>query len=461
MEGTGEIIAGRGGSEMLAWLSKHIFFPLWEIKDGAHRLKYLKELSASQWWSPEVLRQQQWQRLCKIVKYAYDHCSYYQSHYGNLEFDGILRNWEDFYHLPLLTKRDIRDNAAFLLSDQFQRSNLVEAKTGGSTGTALTLYFDKKCQEMRNAAAMRSDRWAGWDIGMKVAAIWGNPPIADTLKKKLRNALLDHFIYLDTMSINEMSVRQFLEDWRRQQSQFIFGHAHSIYILATYLKRLGIENLRPRGVIATSMMLLEPERQVIETIFNCQVTNRYGCEEVGLIACECEQHEGLHLNIDHLIIEFLKDDGTEAAFGEEANIVVTDLINHGMPLIRYKVGDLGVSSNRKCACGRGLPLMERIVGRQADFLKGPDGSLVAGVSLVERTLTAIPGIEQMQLIQDDLKKICVKLVQGSDFNQLSQSKLHDELKLVFGVDVLIEIQIVPTLDQTVSGKYRFAICRVP
>ena len=150
---------------------------------------------------------------------------------------------------------------------------------------------------MRNAAAMRSDRWAGWDIGMKVAAIWGNPPIADTLKKKLRNALLDHFIYLDTMSINEMSVRQFLEDWRRQQPQFIFGHAHSIYILATYLKRLGIENLRPRGVIATSMMLLEPERQVIETIFNCQVTNRYGCEEVGLIACECEQHEGLHLNI--------------------------------------------------------------------------------------------------------------------------------------------------------------------
>ena len=106
---------------------------------------------------------------------------------------------------------------------------------------------------MRNAAAMRSDRWAGWDIGMKVAAIWGNPPIADTLKKKLRNALLDHFIYLDTMSINEMSVRQFLEDWRRQQPQFIFGHAHSIYILATYLKRLGIENLRPRGVIATSM----------------------------------------------------------------------------------------------------------------------------------------------------------------------------------------------------------------
>ncbi|MBK9953023.1 MAG: phenylacetate--CoA ligase family protein [Candidatus Competibacteraceae bacterium] len=229
---------------------------------------------------------------------------------------------------------------------------------------------------------------------MKVAAIWGNPPIADTLKKKLRNALLDHFIYLDTMSINEMSVRQFLEDWRRQQPQFIFGHAHSIYILATYLKRLGIENLRPRGVIATSMMLLEPERQVIETIFNCQVTNRYGCEEVGLIACECEQHEGLHLNIDHLIIEFLKDDGTEAAFGEEANIVVTDLINHGMPLIRYKVGDLGVSSNRKCACGRGLPLMERIVGRQADFLKGPDGSLVAGVSLVERTFNCDTWIEQ-------------------------------------------------------------------
>ncbi len=445
---------------MLTWLSKHVFFPLWEFKDGTHRRQYLQELSASQWYDPETLHQRQWQRVREAVEYAFTHCSYYRARYTNLGFGGTLHDWRDFHRLPLLTKRDIRDNEENLLSSEFRPADLIEAKTGGSTGTALKLYFDERCQEIRNAAAIRSNRWAGWDIGMKVAAIWGNPPVADTLKKKLRNLLLDRTIYLDTMNINEISVSHFLEDWHRERPQIMFGHAHSIYILATYLRRMGVENLHPHGIISTSMMLLESERQVIEAVFGCRVTNRYGCEEVGLIACECEQQAGLHLNVDHLIVEFLRDDGTQAEPGEEADIVVTDLINRGMPLIRYQVEDRGISSNRRCPCGRGLPLMERIIGRQADFLKRPDGSLVAGVSLVERTLTAIAGIEQMQLVQDDLRRVCAKVVKDNRFDETSECKLRNELQRVFGAEVSVEIQVVPTLDLTISGKYRFAKCMV-
>ena len=445
---------------MLTWLSKHVFFPLWEVKDGARRRQYLRELSASQWLDSEILHRRQWERVREVVAYAFEHCSYYQERFAGAGFDGTLRDWESFRRLPLLTKRDIHDKGEKLLSREFRREDLVEAKTGGSTGIALRIYFDHRCQEMRNAAAMHSDRWAGWDLGMKVAAVWGNPPVADTFKKKVRNLLLDRVFYLDTMDINENSVRCFVDRWRHERPQVLFGHAHSLYILATYLQRMGVEDLCPRGIIATSMMLLEPERGVIEAVFNCQVTNRYGCEEVGLIACECEQHRGLHLNVDHLVVEFLRDDGSQATPGEEANIVVTDLVNRGMPLIRYSVGDLGVLSDRGCPCGRGLPLMERVVGRQADFLKRPDGSLVAGVSLVERTLTAIPGIEQMQLVQDELHCVRAKLVRDSRFNEGSEYSLRNELRAVFGSEVTIQIDYVPALDQTCAGKYRFAICNV-
>ena len=104
--------------------------------------------------------------------------------------------------------------------------------------------------------------------------------------------------------------------------------------------------------------------------------------------------------------------------------------------------------------------MERVTGRQADFLKRPDGSLVAGVSLVERTLTAIPGIEQMQLVQDELHQLCVKVVKDSSFNEASEHKLHNEFREVFGAEITVEIQYVPSLEQTRSGKYRFAICNV-
>ena len=445
---------------MLTWMSKHVFFPLWEIKDCAHRLKYLRELSASQWWDTTTLRDRQWQRAREIVRYAFDHCPYYQKSLADAGIGGTLRDWSDFRRIPILTKQDICDDSERLLSREFRREDLVEARTGGSTGTSLTLRFDQRCQELRNAAAMRSDRWAGWDIGMKVAAVWGNPPVAYTLKQKLRSLLLDRTFYLDTMDVSKVSVRRFIDDWRRQRPAVIFGHSHSIYILATYLQRMGIKDLRPRGIVATSMMLLEPERRLIEEVFDCACTNRYGCEEVGLIACECEQHKGLHLNVDHLVVEFLREDGTECAPGEEGDIVVTDLNNRGMPLIRYRVEDMGVPSDRECPCGRGLPLMERVTGRRADFLKRPDGSLVAGVSLVERTLTTIRGIQQMQLQQDGLRQVCARIVVNSTFTANGEQNLRNELQSVFGDEVTINIERVPALDHTRSGKYRFAICNV-
>ena len=444
----------------LTWLSKHVFFPLSDIKGRSHRRQYLREMSASQWWDAEKFQTWQIEQLREAMSYAFAHVPYYTARYGAAGFKGTLQSWEDFRRLPFLRKEDIRRSGDGLISREFRRQDLVEARTGGSTGTALTLYFDRRCQELRNAAAMRSNQWAGWDVGMRVAAIWGNPPVADTLKKKLRNALLDRTIYLDTMDINQRSVHDFVMKWRRTKPKMIFGHSHSIYILAKYLEELGVRDLRPEGIISTSMMLLAPERIFIEQAFGCAVTDRYGCEEVGLIASECERHNGLHLNLDHVVVEFVREDGSPAKPGEDANIVVTDLINRGMPLIRYCLGDRGVPSDRTCACGRGHPLMERVTGRQADFLKRPDGSLVAGVSLVERTLTAIPGIEQMQLVQNKLHRITVKLVKGGEFGDKSESALKRELRSVFGEAVVIEIQAVPALDQTGAGKYRFSICNV-
>jgi phenylacetate-CoA ligase len=445
---------------MLSWLSGNVFFPLWEIKNGGRRRHYLRDLRKTQWWSLNALKGQQMARLAEICAYAFQNCPYYTRKFSESGFNGFLSDERELKSLPVLNKADIRNHLDDLVSTKFSAADLVESKTGGSTGVALKLYFDRQCQELRNSAAMRSDEWAGWELGAKVAAIWGNPPIQTTIKERIRNRLLERTFYLDTMNVNDASVRSFIDRWRIERPSVVFGHAHSIYILAAYLDNWGVTDLRPRGIVTTSMMLLDPERRVIERVFGCKCTNRYGCEEVSLIACECERHEGLHLNIDHVFVEFLRDDGTDAEPGEDANIVVTDLINRGMPLIRYRVEDRGVLSDRACSCGRGLPLMERVTGRQADFLKRADGSLVAGVSLVERTLTAVPGIQQMQLVQDRLDHVCAKVVAGLGYSHESAAALDRELKSVFGVATVVEIERVEALAQTSSGKYRFAICSV-
>lgn len=397
----------------------------------------------------------------ETVRYSATYSPYYRAQFNRLGLDPKhITSTEQFRRLPVTTKQDIRNHLEDFISDEFSVDNLVSAKTGGSTGVSLKLYFDEACQEKRNAAQWMADRWAGWDMGMKKAAIWGNPPVPRSIKQKLRHHLLDRTFYLDTMNLNEHSMAAFVERWRTEKPGLVFGHAHSIFLFARYLLEQNIHDLSPNGIVATSMMLLDSERLAIEQAFSCPVTNRYGCEEVGLIACECEQHEGMHLNIPHVYVEFLDANNNPVAPGEPGRIVVTDLNNRGMPLIRYRVEDVGVYSEEPCGCGRGFPILERLEGRVADFLKLPDGGQVAGISLVERTLTKVPGVEQMQLVQDALDHVIINRVKGREFDTDTDKGLINAMREVFDERVKLTINDVLAIPQEESGKYRFSICKV-
>jgi phenylacetate-CoA ligase len=442
---------------MLEILSRNVFYPLWDWKDRSSRLREYSRLDASQWWPSDRLQALQLERVREAVSYAFAHCPYYREAWGRLpRIDSLA----DLAQIPLLPKQAVRERLHEIRSDEYALTSLVAAKTGGSTGRALDLYFDVRCQEWRNAAALRSDGWAGWRPGMLLAALWGTPSLPTTLKERIRNALHDRVFFLDTMKLNDDSMGAFARELTRREPGALFGHAHSLFVFARFIEEHGLAVPQLQAIIATSMMLLESERVVISRVFRCPVTNRYGCEEVGLIACECEKHSGLHVNAEHVHVEILRADGAPAEPGEEGQIVVTDLINKGMPLIRYAIEDMACWSNRSCECGRALPLIERIVGRVADFLRRRDGSLVAGVSLVEKTVTAIPGLEQLQIVQAEMTRFELNLVASDGFDETSQSRLRTVLHDVFGNDVEVQLNRMARIPQERNSKYRFAICKV-
>jgi phenylacetate-coenzyme A ligase PaaK-like adenylate-forming protein len=225
------------------------------------------------------------------------------------------------------------------------------------------------------------------------------------------------------------------------------------------VEQIKVGGIEPRAIIASSMMLLPHERVVIERVFGTKVTDIYGCEEVGLIAGECERHEGLHLNIEQLVVEVLREDGTPAAAGEPGYVVVTDLLNRAMPFIRYRMEDMAVLATERCSCGRAFPMLKQLVGRTADFLRRRDGSRVAGISLIENSLTRIPGLEQMQIVQPALLTIELRVVPAATFTSERRRELVDYFRETFpGADVqLLEVSSIPAEP---NGKYRFSICRV-
>ncbi len=448
-------------SSALASMRRIIFEPLYFKINKSPRLSHWRELERSQFETEEELEHKQWQRLAALLQFVYDNNQFYRKRFDSAEIspDGI-KSHSDITRLPILTKNDIRTYFRTMISDGYQIESLMKVKTGGSTGKALELYLTEECSEMRNACARRHDRWTGWEAGEPVGAVWGNPVLPKGIKQGLRHWLFTPWIYLDTMNITDQAVMQFAEQWKKVKPTLLYGHAHSIYILAEYVKRLGIDVIKPRGILSTSMMLLSHERQSIEDVFGIKVTDRYGCEEVSLIASECERHEGMHLNIEHLFIEFIKEDGSPAGPGELGRIIVTDLMNRAMPFIRYQVEDMGVPSFKRCSCGRGLPLMDRVVGRTADFLIRKDGSRVAGVSLIENTLTKIPGIDQMQIIQTSFDELVLNMVAGRDYREASNQSLINYFKKLFGENCHIIINLVREINPESSGKYRFSICEI-
>lgn len=442
-----------------SWV-RRVFEPLWDRYEHSVRLRTLGRLRQTQWRSGAEIQTDQNERLQRMVRHAAATSSFYGRRFAQVGIDPQrVRSIADLAGLPLLTKTDVRQNLDQILSQKYRPDALVPAKTGGSTGVALQVYCDRRGIELRAGAALRSDEWSGWRLGQPLAAVWGNPPQPVTLKNKLRRWLKDRVIYLDTMRIDDAAIDDFLAAWRTMKPGMLYGHAHSIFILCDALRRRGVE-LNPRGIVATSMMLIASERQVIEEVCGIKVTNRYGCEEVSLIACECEEHRGLHLNADHTITEFLRDDGTACAPGEDGRIVVTELINFGMPMLRYEVGDRGVPSDRVCACGRGLPLMEHVTGRVADFMVATDGHRVAGISIIENTLTRLPGIQQMQVVQEEARRLVVNLVPGTDFGPETEAALVSALQDYLGSEVAVEVVQVARIPQEESGKYRFTICRI-
>jgi len=446
---------------VLELISKYVAYPLSDWRESAVRLRELRELEKSQYLELKDLRVLQSAKLRRLLKHAMGTCDFYREKYADLAVDAANISIEELSRLPLLTKAEVRNRSSDMLSSAIPRDALFESRTGGSTGKALVLHFDKRCQEMRNAASMRADRWSGWDLGEMTAAVWGNPPYPETWRARFRNLLLERTMYLDTMQMSPESVQAFAEEWRARRPAIIFGHSHSVYILAKFIDDLQILGVRPRAVISTSMMLLPNERAVIERVFSCRVFNKYGCEEVGLIASECEVHDGMHVNEEHVIVECVDDEGRPVDNGVPGNIVVTDLSNFGMPMIRYRIEDVAVMSAGACSCGRGSRRIQALVGRVADFLVRQDASLVAGVSLVERTLTSIPGLDQMQIVQNQLDEIQISVVPGAAYNEASRRALEDEFRQVFGESVRLEIRKVEAIPQEGNGKYRFSICKVP
>jgi phenylacetate-CoA ligase len=446
--------------DFYAPIARRIIAPLWAVKERTPYLRHLKYLEKSQYLALEKIQEDQWMRLRKILQHSFENTEFYKRRFlENKATPEDIKTWKDFERLPFLTKEDIRGYRDEMVAENIPKQKLLAKKTSGSTGVSLEFFVDEDSLQWKRACTVRYNRWAGWDLGERVAAVWGNPEHYKNWRMKLRNILLDRYTYLDTLNMDEKSMVEFYRAICYRPPALLFGHAHSLHLFSKFLKEKSWNPPPPKGIISTAMVLHSYERQTIEDVFSCKVTNRYGCEEVSLIACECEKHQGLHINLDTLIVEVIRD-GKQASPGEPGSIVVTDLTNYGMPFIRYKVGDVGTLSGQGCSCGRSFPMLQSIEGRAADYIVTPEGKYISGISLTENFAMLLPEIKQLQIIQDRINHLLLRIVKADDYNNGSEQKIRNLVLGRFGPNMAYDLNYIDAIPQELSGKYRFCISNV-
>jgi phenylacetate-CoA ligase len=451
---------GKFVNDVAATMVRAVIAPLWAWKEGSPYLRHIHSLERDAYRSPGQVEADQLIRLRALLRHARDNTSFYQQRMVAAGIDPEeLESLEDLQRLPLLTKEDIRADGESMLAANIPREHLVKKKTSGSTGVSLEFFVDEPSTQWKRAVTVKYDRWAGWDIGERVGAIWGNPEPKQHWRLWLRNLILNRHVYLDTLKMNEAAMLAYQATLVRKRPVILFGHAHSLYLFARFLEQRGLSGIHPRGIISTCMVLHDFERQTIERVFGCRVTNRYGCEEVSLIACECPTGN-MHLNCDNLIVEFIRD-GKPVPPGEPGAIVVTDLTNYGMPFIRYKVGDVGVLSTKKaCPCGCTYPIMQSLEGRVADYVVTSDGNYISGISLTENFAMRLPEVKQMQIVQIAIDQLLLRIVKGECFNEQSYDRLSMLVRERFGKEMKWDVEYVASIQSEESGKYRFCISYV-
>lgn len=463
---------------MLDFLNRHLMHPLMAKRSRSRHLEYLRYLQQTQFDSPEVIRARQLAALKVQLQHAFDTVPYYRKAWASA---GVhphdVKSLADLEAFPVVTKADIRKHERDLISLLFDPAKLRLKRTSGSTGVPLNIRIDEPAVQWKAACTIRSDEWSGYRLGQRVAKVWGNPDYLHFgWKGRLRNFFFDRAVYLDTLNLTDERIGEFAARIRGHRPGLIFGHAHSLYLLACSLKKSGVAGIRPDGIISTAMLLHDWQRSVIEQVFDCPVTNRYGCEEVSLIASECEVHDGLHINADSLYAETASSGEVVRSWGREepnhhlttsqphhpatGKLLVTDLTNRAMPLIRYEIGDVVVGSGRTCRCGRGLPMIERVEGREADYVVTPSGSLISGISLTENFALLIDGAAQVQIVQESLHHLLIRMVADESFGDSSRRQIAKLVHDTFGPTVRFEVELVDAIPQEPSGKYRFCISKV-
>jgi phenylacetate-coenzyme A ligase PaaK-like adenylate-forming protein len=415
-----------------------------------------QQLMQSQYYSYEKLCHIQNTKLKQLINHAYSTVSYYQTLMDRFKiWPEDIKNQEDLHKLPVLTKNTIRENLSLFISSKASSLRPVVARTGGSTGTPFEYRISRSFESYMWGSIWRAWTAGGYRPGDKVAVLGGDRIAKNSLKHKFYH-FLNNWKYISITDLDDNNLLNIFQSIQRTACKMIYAYPTPLYLLSCYMLENGL-NVRINHIVTTSEMLFPEHRLVIEKAFQCKVFDSYGANDGGALAFECDYFDGHHLSMERSITEVVNDKGGKVPNGTTGNLILTDLENYAMPLIRYKVGDRGSIINEPCECGRGLNRLQKISGRIKDFVELNNGRRIDGSYFTKR-FRKISGIVLFQIIQKQSKDIYAKVSLSDEKDSKTRpslEQLEETIANDLGTD--FHIQVDSSFKRTLNQKFRYII----
>ena len=419
---------------------------------------YLQEVRKLEWASAEEIEAYQKAHLKRVLTDAKENIPYYRDRASGLEL-------KDF---PVLTRNEIKIHREDLIVPSRIKNTTMQDTTSGTTSIPVSFLLDL---EHRDRGAMQKvffNEWAGLHLGDRMVKLWGHFP-AKTRKGRLRNALSDwtrNMVWLDCLDMRSENMVRYAQEIQVMQPKLILGYANSMTEFANYLDRNSIDMEYHGTIMSSTSSLTAEKRAAIEKVFDCPIFDRYGSREMIDFACDCERHEGLHVSPYMHVVEILDEEGNPCPPGMMGRVVVTQLFNPVMPLIRYDLGDYATWAEESCSCGRNWPMLKTVDGRAISVFKRRDGGRFSSyycIYHVNRTIGQ-NRIRRQQIIQEDYNRFTIRLVMEEPENWPDQKdnriRLEQKIGEAIGESVHVVFDLVDEIPNQPSGKFLQAICRV-
>ncbi len=427
---------------------------------GITMLALQYQLEQSQWWPPDVVREQQFRQLQALLSHACGTVPFYRDRLGEAGFapDRPLAP-DTWARIPLLGRAEIQEAGKALLSTRVPAAHgkTYTLSTSGSTGRPVTVRGTAVAQAFWRAFTLRDHLWHRRDMTKKLAVIralsegqatypkgaparyWG-PSTASAFPNGPSAVL----------SITTRVGNQAL--WlERENPEYLLTYPSNLLQLARHCRERAIALPNLRGAETFSEALNPEVRDACREAWGVPVVDMYSANEVGYMALQCPDHEHYHVQAESALVEILDDQGNPCRPGEVGRVVVTPLHNFAMPLIRYEIGDYA-EAGEPCSCGRGLPVLRRIVGRTRNLLTLPSGDKM-WPSFPAELFLAIAPVRQVQLIQRRPDEIELKLVVDEKLSGDQEERLREALNKRLGHPFAYRFTYVDEIPRSAGGKY--------